>query len=59
MGSSSDELVLIEQFLVGALREQESPWMLELVAGIVEPGESDTAVVHREAGEEADAAWEG
>lgn len=49
----SDELVLIEQFRVGALREQESPWMLELVAGIVEPGESDTAVVHREADEEA------
>ena len=48
-----DELVLIEQFRVGALREGNSPWMLELVAGIVEAGESDTDVVHREAEEEA------
>ena len=49
----TDELVLIEQFRVGAIRDQDSPWMLELVAGIVEPGESDMAVVHREADEEA------
>jgi len=48
-----DELVLIEQFRVGALRDGHSPWMLELVAGIVEAGESDSAVVHREAEEEA------
>ena len=48
-----DELVLIEQFRVGAIRDDDSPWMLELIAGIVEAGESDTAVVHREAEEEA------
>jgi ADP-ribose pyrophosphatase len=48
-----DELVLIEQFRVGALRDGHSPWMLELVAGIVEVGESDSDVVHREAEEEA------
>lgn len=48
-----DELVLIEQFRVGAIRDDDSPWMLELIAGIVEVGESDTAVVHREAEEEA------
>ena len=48
-----DELVLIEQFRVGAMRGEDSPWMLELIAGIVEAGESDAAVVHREAEEEA------
>ena len=48
-----DEVVLIEQFRVGALHDVYSPWMLELVAGIVEAGESDSDVVHREAEEEA------
>ena len=32
---------------------QHSPWMLELIAGVVEPGESDEEVAHREAMEEA------
>ena len=49
----SDSLVLIEQFRAGALRDAASPWMLELVAGIVEEGESDAEVVRREADEEA------
>ncbi|MEE4203579.1 MAG: NUDIX domain-containing protein [Halieaceae bacterium] len=48
-----DELILIEQFRPGALRDAETPWMLELVAGIVEPDERDLDVVHREAEEEA------
>jgi ADP-ribose pyrophosphatase len=50
----ADSLVLVEQFRPGAIREQHSPWMLELIAGIVEEGESDEALVHREAREEAD-----
>jgi len=49
----ADEVVLIEQFRVGAMRGSDSPWMLELIAGVVEPGESDTAVAHRESEEEA------
>ena len=49
----SDSLVMIEQFRPGAMRGDDSPWMLELIAGIVEPGESDHVVVHREAMEEA------
>ena len=48
-----DELVMLEQFRVGALRGADSPWMLELVAGIVEAGESDEDVAGREAMEEA------
>lgn len=49
----TDEVVLIEQFRVGAMRDADNPWMLELIAGIVESGESDSSVAHREAEEEA------
>jgi len=49
----TDSLVMIEQFRPGALRGEESPWMLELIAGVVEEGERDVEVVHREAMEEA------
>lgn len=48
-----DALVLIEQFRAGSLHDESSPWMLELVAGVVEEGESDETVVRREAMEEA------
>ncbi len=47
-----DEVVLIQQFRVGAL-EQKNPWLIELVAGITEPNESVEAMIHREAQEEA------
>lgn len=50
---ATDSLVLIEQFRPGAMRGNDSPWMLELIAGVVEPNESDIEVVHREAMEEA------
>ena len=49
----TDQLVMIEQFRVGAIRGSDSPWMLELIAGIVEPGEADSTVAYREAQEEA------
>lgn len=49
----TDSLVLIEQFRPGAMRGDDTPWMLELIAGVVEPSESDEDVVHREAMEEA------
>ena len=48
-----DELILVEQFRPGAMRDNVSPWMLELIAGVVEPDESDRDVAHREALEEA------
>ena len=48
-----DRIVLIEQFRPGAIRGADSSWMLEAVAGVVEDGESDEAVAHREAAEEA------
>jgi len=49
----SDEVVLIEQFRAGALADRQSPWLLEMVAGIVEPGESLAEVARREVLEEA------
>lgn len=48
-----DHVILIEQFRPGAIRGTDSPWMLELVAGVVEPGEQDDDVARREALEEA------
>lgn len=50
-----DTVTLVEQFRVGALTDEVSPWLLELVAGMVEAGESITDVAKREAVEEADA----
>lgn len=48
-----DQVVCIEQFRVGALGMAYSPWLLELVAGIIEDGESPEDVALREAREEA------
>jgi len=48
-----DEIVLIEQFRIGALERPHSPWVLELIAGVVEKDESFEDVVRREAQEEA------
>jgi ADP-ribose pyrophosphatase len=49
----ADSVVMIEQFRPGAIRGNDSPWMLELIAGVIDSGESDEQVVHREAMEEA------
>ncbi|MDF2180382.1 ADP-ribose diphosphatase [Aliiglaciecola sp. CAU 1673] len=48
-----DEVVLIEQFRAGALATSEYPWLLECVAGIIDPGETAEQVCRREAMEEA------
>lgn len=50
-----DTIVLVEQFRAGGLLHSDSPWMLELVAGINEAGETPEAVATREAKEEAGA----
>ena len=49
----SDQLLLVEQFRPGAIHDPHGAWMLEIVAGIVEIGESDQDVARREALEEA------
>jgi len=57
-----DRVVLIEQFRPGAFAaldshwfdgETQSPWLIEIIAGIIEPGESPENVIRREALEEA------
>ncbi|MEX0386282.1 NUDIX domain-containing protein [Spiribacter onubensis] len=49
-----DRVVLVEQFRIGALDSGLGPWLLETVAGIVEPGETPEDVARRESLEEAD-----
>ncbi|MEI6986882.1 MAG: NUDIX domain-containing protein, partial [Rhodospirillaceae bacterium] len=48
-----DEVVMIEQFRVGAVAAGRPPWLLEVVAGIIGSGESDDEVARRETIEEA------
>lgn len=47
------QVVLLEQFRPGALSSTKSPWMIEIVAGIIEEGETAENVAIREAEEEA------
>ncbi|MCL4316189.1 MAG: ADP-ribose diphosphatase [Gammaproteobacteria bacterium] len=48
-----DAVVLIEQFRIGALDDAHGPWLLEIVAGMMEEGESAEDLARREAVEEA------
>jgi ADP-ribose pyrophosphatase len=51
---NKDVVVLTEQFRIGAAFDQQgSPWLLEVVAGMVEEGEVAEEVARREAQEEA------
>ncbi|MGY0218457.1 NUDIX domain-containing protein [Endozoicomonadaceae bacterium StTr2] len=48
------QVVMVEQFRPGAMAADDpSPWLLEVVAGLVEPGESVEDVARREAIEES------
>lgn len=47
------KVVLIEQFRAGAIRDKNSPWLIECVAGVIEEGESADQVALRESKEEA------
>jgi len=51
--AQNDAVVLVEQFRIGALEKSENPWLLELVAGIIDTDETPEAVARREAIEEA------
>ncbi|HHR0803785.1 ADP-ribose diphosphatase [Enterobacter roggenkampii] len=48
-----DEVVLVEQIRIAAYDVSESPWLLEMVAGMIEEGEMVEDVARREALEEA------
>ncbi len=47
-----DEVVMIEQFRIGAHAAGQDPWLTEIVAGIIEAGETAEDVARREVGEE-------
>lgn len=48
----ADRVVLIEQFRTGTLRHPEGPWLIEVAAGLVAPGESAAQTARREILEE-------
>lgn len=48
-----DEVVIIEQFRVGAILQPQKAWLLEIVAGAIEEDETAEEVAYREAREEA------
>lgn len=49
----TDKVVLVEQFRIGAIHMQSGAWLLELVAGMIESGETNVDVAERETHEEA------
>lgn len=48
-----DKIVMIEQFRAGPMATGDDPFLIELVAGVIEPGETPEATARREAMEEA------
>ncbi len=50
---NTDQVILIEQIRIPVFRSGNTPWLLELVAGMIEPGESALDVASRELKEEA------
>ncbi|WP_394752788.1 NUDIX domain-containing protein [Crenothrix sp.] len=49
----ADKVVLIEQFRAGAMIVPERAWLVEIVAGAIEDGETAEEVAYRESVEEA------
>ncbi len=49
----TDQVILIEQFRAGALIIPERAWLVEIVAGAIEEGETAVEVAYRESLEEA------
>jgi ADP-ribose pyrophosphatase len=48
-----DEVLLIEQFRIGAAVRHDNAWLIEVVAGMIDEGENSEAAAYREAIEEA------
>ena len=53
LDENRDQLVFVEQFRPGAMQSEQSPWLIELVAGMIEEGELPEEVVKRESIEES------
>ena len=50
---NTQEFVLIEQFRLGAMATSDSPWLIEVIAGMIDDGYTPEDVCHKEAQEEA------
>ncbi|HAB80123.1 MAG TPA: ADP-ribose diphosphatase [Glaciecola sp.] len=50
---NTQEFVLIEQFRLGAMATSDSPWLMEVIAGMIDDGYSAEDICHKEAHEEA------
>ena len=48
-----DEIALVEQFRFGALERKPDPWLMEIIAGMIDTDETAEAVAIRESKEEA------
>ncbi len=48
-----DKIVMVEQFRAALMAKKDDPFLMELVAGVVDPGETPEAAARREALEEA------
>ena len=51
--SHRQKVILIEQFRAGAIADPDGPWLVESVAGVIDPGETVEQVAMRECVEEA------
>jgi ADP-ribose pyrophosphatase len=49
----ADKVVMIEQFRTGAILNPDKAWLMEIVAGAIEEGETAEEVAYRESMEEA------
>jgi ADP-ribose pyrophosphatase len=49
----ADKVVLLEQFRVGAMANTDRAWLVEIVAGAIDEGETPEQVAYRESKEEA------
>ncbi|MEI6068079.1 MAG: NUDIX domain-containing protein [Methylococcaceae bacterium] len=49
----ADKVILIEQFRAGAILQPDRAWLVEIVAGAIEEGETAQEVAYRESLEEA------
>ncbi len=48
-----DKVVLIEQFRIGAFNSSDNPWIIEVVAGVIDKGNSKEEIARLETQEEA------
>ena len=51
--AAQQKFALIEQFRIGAIDDSDSPWQLEVIAGVLDGNESPESCIRREALEES------